>query len=402
MRHIQLRIIHWFLLFCLITLFGLAACGDEENTNSQADNSDTTATLTSQTVKRGDWKRTELTAEHSLEAIKQAGSVLGPDVPVTSLQYAVKLHRLVYTTTDGNGQLINASAALALPVKNPQLASPLLSFQHGTLFYNAEAPGNDTSAASPHALLASLGYIVIAADYVGYGISQGTPHPYLQKTASANAVTDLIQASRYWLEQQTVPLNQQLFLTGYSQGGHVTMAAHQALEQSGNHDVTASIPAAGPYNLVATLDKLTSEYRFRQQKKILMANSVMQPAQRLSPVVADALADFVIDQVIPTDTDIVFSNKVIYDYLRTDGEATTQENVYDWKALAPVRLHHGKDDQVVPFKNATDALAAMQARGSTDTTLIECLATPKADHDNCIAPYGLLVTEYFGGIAQGL
>ena len=41
---------------------------------------------------------------------------------------------------------------------------------------------------------------------------------------------DHLAFSKKWLGQQNIPLNSQLFLTGYSQGGYVTMAMHKALE----------------------------------------------------------------------------------------------------------------------------------------------------------------------------
>ncbi len=44
-----------------------------------------------------------------------------------------------------------------------------------------------------------------------------------------------------------------LFITGYSQGGHVAMAAHRALQTAGI-PVTASAPMSGPYALAAQSD----------------------------------------------------------------------------------------------------------------------------------------------------
>jgi hypothetical protein len=49
-------------------------------------------------------------------------------------------------------------------------------------------------------------------------------------------------------------LNEQLFLAGYSQGGHSTMAALKMIEEqhSAEFSVTACSPMAGPYDLSET------------------------------------------------------------------------------------------------------------------------------------------------------
>ena len=52
------------------------------------------------------------------------------------------------------------------------------------------------------------------------------------------------------------------FLTGYSQGGHVTMAAHRELEtfHTNEFTVTACAPCAGPYDLGgATIESHTGQ-----------------------------------------------------------------------------------------------------------------------------------------------
>ena len=164
------------------------------------------------------------------------------------VQYDVDLYKLVYTTLDADEEIVNASGLVAIPQKDSQVGSPLLSYQHGTIFYNTEAPSNDLTTTAPPILLGSLGFVTIAADYVGYGESHRHPHPYLLQKQSAAVGIDLLIASKKWLRQQNIPLNSQLFLTGYSQGGYVTMAMHKALETLNDTTmkVTAAVPAAGP------------------------------------------------------------------------------------------------------------------------------------------------------------
>lgn len=304
-------------------------------------------------------------------------------------QYDVDLYKLVYTTLDADDKIVKASGLVAIPKKDSQVGSPLLSYQHGTIFYNAEAPSNDLAATAPPILLGSLGFVTIAADYVGYGESHRHPHPYLLQKPSAAVGIDLLIASKKWLGQQNIPLNSQLFLTGYSQGGYVTMAMHKALETLNDitMKVTAAVPAAGPYHIEETLDILVDSLGFRSTN-----------AERS---LADTLANFIGGQVTPDDTDIKYDNRIFSYYIDEGAGGVAAENVHNWKATAPVRLFHGRDDDTVPFINASLALTAMQAKDSTDVQVIEC-QEEDSGHKECVPGYGVFTINYFMGIAQGI
>jgi hypothetical protein len=101
-------------------------------------------------------------------------------------------------TSDGFGREVIASGLVSVPVKPDGARSPVLSYQHATIYKDAQAPSNQVAATEPPVVLASLGYIVVAADYVGYGASRGSQHPYLLATPSAAAVMDLLTAARTW------------------------------------------------------------------------------------------------------------------------------------------------------------------------------------------------------------
>ena len=88
-------------------------------------------------------------------------------------RYDVASYRIEYLTTDGQGKPITASGLICVPIKRLGRASPLVSYQHGTTFRDAEAPSNNAVASEPAPVMAALGAIVVAADYVGYGASKG-------------------------------------------------------------------------------------------------------------------------------------------------------------------------------------------------------------------------------------
>ncbi|WP_020397162.1 alpha/beta hydrolase family protein [Thiolinea disciformis] len=355
---------------CFLLSLGLSACGggDDSSTNEPVPN-----------------YQIEYLKTLTRDEISKAFDSQQLQIPTAALQYDVKLYRISYTTLNNQGADVTASGLLAVPQKAAVLASTLLSFQHATIFYNSEAPSNDLTGHAPPIVIASLGYMTLAADYVGYGVSAGHPHPYLMLKPSAQAVHDLIKVGYDWLKKQNITLNNKLALTGYSEGGYVTMAAHQALEQEPITGLTlvASLPAAGPYHLSATLDFFLDS--LNPFSKVDTAG-----ARNLPDGVSEWLTKLLMGQLIPDDSDVVFDNTVIYNYIDAGVSGVEAYNVYDWKALKPVYLFHGREDETVPFLNATDALTAMTAKGSTQVTLRECSASPST-HKGCVPEYGAFV-----------
>ncbi|HVY24573.1 MAG TPA: hypothetical protein VG962_14590 [Steroidobacteraceae bacterium] len=103
------------------------------------------------------------------------------------------------------------------------------------------------------AMFAAQGYIVVAPNYAGYDISTLGYHPYLNATQQSQEMVDILTAARAVLPNtlsSATSDNGKLFLTGYSEGGHVAMATERALEAQGK-TVTASAPMSGPYALEA-------------------------------------------------------------------------------------------------------------------------------------------------------
>ena len=96
-------------------------------------------------------------------------------------QYDVVAHKIVYKTPDINGDLIEASGLVVAPVKDHGSKSPVISLQHGTMFLD-KAPSSmkgaadsapEVSYADIAVMFASQGYIVAAADFIGYGDTVG-------------------------------------------------------------------------------------------------------------------------------------------------------------------------------------------------------------------------------------
>jgi len=316
----------------------------------------------------------------------------------------VQAYRLTYITQDGQAQPILASALVTLPQKPLGSLSPLLSYQHATIKRDDEAPSNLVDAAGPEVILASLGYIVLSADYVGYGASKGAPHPYLLSGPSAAAVIDLLTAAKYWRQTQQMLDNRQLFLAGYSEGGYVTMATHRALQagaSSHRRDIVSVVPGAGPYNVGLTLDEALKVVA----QAYPLLGAFLQPGflKYLSPADRNKVRDLLLQQLMGADADVTFMPNFIDHYMADDSAAIqTLSDVYDWRPEAPVNLFHGRDDRTVSYLNATSAWQAMQTRGAGNfVSLTDCTAQP-AGHLECLQPYWQFLLETLTRLATDL
>ena len=319
-------------------------------------------------------------------------------------RFAVTSYRLEYLTTDADGRQVRASGLVSVPVKAAGAKSPVLSYQHGTLFKDAEAPSNNAVASEVAVVLASLGYIVLAPDYVGFGASRGTPHPYLLSAPSAAATIDFLTAARTWRSQANVVDNGQLFMTGYSEGGYVTMAAHRAL-QAGNsphlQQLRMVVPGAGPYNVQATLDGLIDIVR--QENRVLGA--LINPGflRHLGGSAQREVRRALLKELIPGDADTQIDALFLDNFLSDDVSETERvSNVHNWRPQVPVYLYHGRGDRTVPYASATSTLSAMQAQGAGElVNLTDCPATPSG-HLDSVAPFMDLMLGKLGAVAQDL
>lgn len=320
-------------------------------------------------------------------------------------RYSVASYRLEYLTTDADGKEVRASGLVSVPQKPAGSKSPVLSYQHGTIFRDAEAPSNNAVASEVALVLASLGYIVLAPDYVGFGASKGTPHPYLLSAPSAAATADFLTAARTWRGQANVADNGQLFLTGYSEGGYVTMATHRALQMGGSphlQQLRLVVAGAGPYNVQTTMDGLVDVVRNEQP----LIGALINPGflRYLGGSVQREVRRLLLRALIPGDADVAYDTRFIDRFLADDVRALSDiSSVYDYKPNVPVRLYHGRNDRTVPYASSVTTLRAMQNRGAGDlVSLTDCRAQPVAGHLECVPPFITFMLGQLAPVAQDL
>ena len=319
-------------------------------------------------------------------------------------RYSVSSYRLNYVTTDKNGAKVTASGLVSVPVKAAGARSPVLSYQHASTFRNNQAPSIKVEAVEPPLVLASLGYIVVAPDYVGFGASYGVEHPYLTSSPSSRAVIDMLSAAQTWRRQAGVADNGQLFLAGYSEGGYATMAAHRAIHQQGGElktQLQAAVPGAGPYDVQETLDEQLDRVR-----KLFPPLALLIDPDHLSDAsesVRNEVRRLLLRQMVPEDGDVRYQTLFMDRFLADDkaGIAAEHSVHLGWAPSVPVYLFHGRGDLTVPYSAAESARDTLRAAGATDVTLTDC-TTPKFGHLDCVPEYFRFAVDRMGRLAKDL
>ena len=178
----------------------------------------------------------------------------------------VDFYYLKFNTVGGAKETTVSSGALMVPTGPAGTCSggrPIVLYAHGT---QTQRPLNiaditntsNTEGALIAAMFAAQGYIVVAPNYAGYDISTLGYHPFLDASQQSGEMMDILAAARAALPKtfaSSTTDNGKLFITGYSEGGHVAMATLRAMQAAGA-TVTAAAPMSGPYALEAFGDAI--------------------------------------------------------------------------------------------------------------------------------------------------
>lgn len=235
MKHVSFKLT----ALCAAALLSACGGGGENQARGLLKESATVlATLTAAQIDAG-------TAASGLQALSGKAKC---DVKVVALNY--------FTEGTGN-DITNASGVLLVPTGTCTAPAALIAYAKGTDVQKPHTLANpaDEQTALLTAMYAAQGYAVVATDYLGFAKSAYPYHPYLHADSEAKSVIDSIRAARYAASSVGASLSGKVMLTGYSQGGHSSMAAHRAAERdnAGEINVVAGAHLAGPYNLSGSL-----------------------------------------------------------------------------------------------------------------------------------------------------
>jgi len=336
---------------------------------------------------RGDLVSYSLIDEASKDYVQGVLDSFIPSAPTCN--YDLQLYSVEYETINQFGDIEIASGAVVIPVDQLEVF-PLLSFHHGT---QIERSGVYSQDGNLDLLTMWLGtsYVSIIPDYLGLGVSE-VFHPYQINTPSATASVDMIFAVKEFCELENIYISDQLFLTGYSEGGYVTAAAQKMIEEEylDTLTLTASTLCAGAYDMSGTMfDLMIAEqdygapyylpyiiFAYHDSYNILEDISdyfTEEYSDTLQTLFNGEYGSGAINDIMPSIPIHVMKpevvNEVINDYNHPFRERLRENDLYDWAPQTPTKIIHSYEDELVPYQNAEVAYEHFISNGATDVEL---------------------------------
>lgn len=345
------------------------------------------------------------------------------------MQNGVRMYKITYTTPDVFGQQDTASGLLVVPIR-PGFTLPLLCYQHGTLDGPLDAPSSLAGGYQLALVFGGLGYVTAAPDLLGIGESRGF-HPYVHAASTASASVDMLRAVKQYASENALSLNNQLFITGYSQGGYSAMALYKDIQE--NHaaefSVTAAAPMSGPYSISGVMrdailsdqvylypayvpntllsynyvyNLYSSTQHFLKEPYATMAQNYFNRQITLSQLNGMLIQQLTTDFGASIPRNMLQDSVVAAVIANPDhpfNVALRDNDVYDWTPQAPTRLYYCRADDQVNYRNSIVADSVMQLNSAPNVQALD--VNTNADHGGCVQP-AVFNTAFFFGQYQSI
>jgi len=344
-------------------------------------------------------------------------------IPQSSLlsavvQKDVEVDKITYKTTfqDKN---IQASGLVCLPKTAGNY--PILCFQNGTNTEHSLAPTEDPTNELFQIMesVASMGFIVVMPDYIGFGASSNLPHPYLHAASTVQSILDMLRAVKEYgaSDQLGAKPTNDLFIFGYSQGGWATLELQKAIETnySSEFNLIASSCGAGPYSIEYMNQYITSQTDYPMPFFL----AYLLNAYTTLGLIPNPLSDFIqapYAAKIPGLFDGLHSGGSINAELTTTianlltpefrtGYATNTKfagirtafqanSIAAWNISTPTHLYHAANDVYIPVGMSQKMYADFKTLGVPDSK-IELDVIPGYDHPTGVIPVGISTIVWF-------
>jgi hypothetical protein len=358
------------------------------------------------------------------EYLGQSSSIAIDFVSPLPANYNVDYYKIIYNTIDPQGEPTIASGALAVPVSNECNIFPMFSYCHGTVLRQNDVPSAQNFESTILLAASSAGFITVAPDYIGLGEDEGI-HPYVHGESQATATIDLIRAVREYFETQDFGDNGEVFITGYSQGGHASMATLKYAEENGLNEelgIVAGAPLSGPYNMSGTqTELLLSDEPYSNPGYVIyllisynfvygnlfedLGDVVQSPYDELVAPYFDGAQDQfnmgVVNALLPNNLSDLLQDSTLTNFENNLNHplrmALADNDNYDWLPQVPLRIYYCDADEQVNFQNSLDAEIAMNQNGAEDVSAINI--APGEDHGGCVIPAISATYAFFDSLA---
>lgn len=349
--------------------------------------------------------------------IKTLLNTFGLSDMAKNIKYNIDVYTYEYVMQHNNNN-IKCSGIIAVPAAAGK-SFPVLSFQHGTMVNHNSAPTVSYNSIDNIAILsiAGMGYIFAEADYVGFGASANYKHPYLVKDISVNNVVAMLNSMLEIPDGQLsgVIISDSLFISGYSQGGWLSLAMLEYFETTdniNNWQVIATACGAGPYYLDHVMDVTFNYQNYYEPNYLayvfsgyLNYNQIEQPystyinspyAEKIDYLYNGTYTEEQINAELNTNIKQLFTPGFIENY--PDGiynelaQAFKNNSVTVWNCQTPLLLVHGSaDTDVTP--TVTPKIYADFVE--TATKNVELYILDDMDHGTAAIPSIVYILSWF-------
>ena len=326
-------------------------------------------------------ERIETLGHYSAAEAALLFELAGNHLQVTA-EHDYSLYRVIYPTAALRSGVTTVSGLVAIPATHS--LKGIVSWQHGTNTYRAESISKPSvpEGVGLAALFASDGYIMVAPDYIGLGVSTDV-HPYYHWPSTLSTAIDLLSIAEIMLEGLTSHSDHDLYLAGFSQGGGATAALQQALQQDNPTGLTlrAAASVAGAFNPREISLRNAIETDDPQYLALMLRSFAYVYEGSLDGVVREPYKDQLADwfngehspDFIRTHLPRHASELVTDEFLRNYRagaeepawfyEALRLAATHDYAPLAPLRIYYGTRDTTVIPEEAHAAFEHMRELG---------------------------------------
>lgn len=382
------------------------------------------------------WRGKLHSVEHiALTDIKTIAENLGDDMNIDSLhfdkklKYPVDAYRITYYTQYNldirKAEIVLANALLVVPHGCDK--TEFMAYFHGTvmplpdvtsLFAMGTPSTYDgkigTTEVNKCLLpLASSGYCVICPDYTGFGPTADRDHAFIYYPELFMSAYDGVIAGVRAMEDKNYGINRKIdgdiWLSGWSQGGGMALYFQRELENNpaykNKFNIKGTSTLAGPYNIEHFMMDvfqhpddvylLMALYGWAGYCVNRFAPELQRPMDQVFRArIYDQTDSFAIFGSTPHDVyQGFFIQKLIEDKDPIFKQVLRQISTdRDWSPVAPIFLHHGTDDSLVPYFNSVDAYNGLRdsARGG-----ISLFSYKGEDHTTFVPTYISKVIDEF-------
>jgi len=339
---------------------------------------------------------------------------------ITDAEYNVRYYKVTYNTTDLNNMPTVASGLIAVPMDPDCDSIPIALYAHGSALLKTFVPSRDSIEANLGKSIASRGYVVAMPDYLGLGDSPGF-HTYQHWETEATSSIDILRATKEFI-QDSLPFDfsNEIFLTGYSQGGHAAMATAKYIQDNqleSEFNIAGLAPMSGAYHISKRqTDEIILDLPFNFPGYVVYlimsyeniysgiytnnSDFLQAPYDTLIPPLFDGTHSMLeVHPLLPAKASMYlnpnFINSIITDSSTKSTpfwQAMLDNDNYDWTPTYPVNLLYCNSDDLVNPLNTLDAFDAMTANGVTN---IEKEDLGNYNHLDCVVPAVSATIDYF-------